>query len=234
MPTTTPVRSGLRPQQQDTAADAVVLEFRPNARAIARRFYRHGEPLDDLLQVALEGLLLAHARFDPERGVPFVAYANATMTGTVKRHIRDRGWAVRVPRRVHELAGPVAHATAILEQDLGRAPTEAEIADLLGSGSEAVEEVQTATRARATRSIDVEEEAGRQLSDPLDAVERSVDRDSLRQALRTMPSDHHYVLVRYFEHGATQRQIGAEIGRSQMHVSRVLHRSLADLRLVMA
>ena len=213
--------------------DALVLAHLPNAQAIARRFCRNGEAFDDLVQVAVEGLLLAAGRFDPEQGTPFGAYAHATMIGTVKRHFRDRGWAVRVPRRVHELAGPVTNAKAILEQDLGRVPTNDEVADLLGVAIDAVDEVLVATHARSVRSIDADEDLGRQLGDPVDAVERSTDRSVLRAAIEAMPADRRYVLVRYFEDGRTQSQIGEEIGRSQMYVSRVIKQSVAELRHAM-
>jgi RNA polymerase sigma-B factor len=223
-----------RPVDRRESRDALIEQYLPNARAVARRFHRHGEPLEDLVQVAIEGLLLAIDRFDASRGAPFVAYANATMVGTVKRHYRDRGWAVRVPRRVHDLAGPIKDGTSVLEQDLGREPTAAEVADLLGIRSHDVDEVLMATQARHTRSIDADNDLSRRLSDPVDAVESGMLRSALRAAILGLPDDARYVLVRYYEDGRTQTEIGAEIGRSQMHVSRTINRSIAALRAAIA
>lgn len=215
---------------RSTARDALVVEHLPSAGAIARRFYRRGESIDDLVQVAVEGLLLAAGRFDPEHGTPFGAYAHATMVGTVKRHYRDRGWAIRVPRRVHELAGPVANAFSLLEQDLGRTPTHDEVGDLLGIDGEAVDEVVAATQARSVHSIDAEDGIGRHLGDPVDAFERSAERQTLHEAIAAMPEARRYVLVRYFEDDRTQTQIADEIGRSQMYVSRLIKQSITELR----
>jgi RNA polymerase sigma-B factor len=121
----------------------------------------------------------------------------------------------------------------MLEQDLGRAPTNDEVADLLGLDSEAVHEVLVATHARTVHSIDAEDGVVRQLGDPVDAFERSTDRSVLHQAIQAMPADRRYVLVRYFEDGCTQTQIGDEIGRSQMYVSRLIKQSVKELRQVM-
>lgn len=222
-------------ERQDPAARATLLaEYEPNARAIARRFYRYGEPLEDLVQVALEATLLAIDRFDPSRGTPFVAYATPTVVGTLKRYFRDHGWAVRVPRRVHDLAGPIAHATAMLEQDLGGPPTNAEIADLLDIDVAVVDDVKLTTSCRATSSIDASEEVGNVLGRLDGSLEGLVDATTLRQAISALDDTDRYVVVRYFQDGRTQAEIGAELGRSQMHVCRMLKRIVEELRVAVA
>jgi RNA polymerase sigma-B factor len=183
----------------------------------------------------MEALVLSLRRFDPERGVPFLAFAKPTIVGTLRRHYRDTGWSVRVPRRVHELSGPLREATALLGQDLGRQPSAAEVADLLGVPAEDVAEVLAASRARSTRSLDDHDRAGGptvgQLVGRDDAGLRLVeDRTALRQTLATLPAGDRTLLGRYFFDELTQTQIAAELGCSQMQVSRLLARALRRLR----
>lgn len=213
---------------------ALLAEYEPNARALAHRFYRHGEPLEDLVQVALEALLVAIDRFDPSRGTPFLAFATPTIVGSLKRHYRDLGWSVRVPRRVHDLAGPIGHARAMLEQDLARTPTNAEIADLLDIDAAAVDDVERTVWSRATTSVDADEELGRSLGVADRSIEQLAEHQTLRDALRSLGPDEQYVIVRYFQDGHTQREIGSELGRSQMHVSRMLTRAVDRLRAEVA
>lgn len=240
-PTPTPhldLHVAVHERHDPAAREALLEEYRPNAIALATRLHRGREPLEDLIQVALEALLLAIDRFDPHRGLPFIAYATPTIVGTIKRHYRDQGWAMRVPRRVHELAGPIAHATALLEQDLGRTPTSDEVADLLGVPASQVEEVQVTTGARATRSLDL---GGRDDEDErpiepgaVDPAYRGVeDREALRRAVATLGDREREVVHLYFEAGLTQAAIGKRVGCSQMQVSRVLNRSLDRLRDVL-
>ncbi len=134
--------------------DTLVRRYSDFATATARSRYRHGEPVDDLVQVSHEALMLALRRFDPSRRTPFLAYAAPTIAGTLQRHFRDTGWALRVPRRVHELATPQRDAVDMLTQDLGRPPVLTEVADLLGVPIEQLLAADAARHARSTTSID--------------------------------------------------------------------------------
>lgn len=218
------------------ARDELVARYDAHARALARRFYRHREPLDDLVQVALEALLLALDRFDPFRRMPFLGFANPTIVGSLKRYYRDAGWAVRVPRRVHELTRPVREAADLLHQDLGRAPRPGEIAELLGVDEERVIEALDATSVRALASLDAPASAeassavqrGLASSDPM---LRSVEnRTALLQLVQLLEDDDRVLLDRYFGQGMSQQQIAELLGVSQMQVSRSLAKVLRRLR----
>jgi RNA polymerase sigma-B factor len=207
------------------------------ANATARRFYREREPFEDLLQVALEALLVAIDRFDPHRGVPFLGFARPTIAGSLKRHYRDTGWALRVPRRVHTLSGPVLEAQAILSQDLGRVPTVSEVADLLQITGAEVDEVLDAMTARSTRSIDRTTDDGLPLSvaavnDP--ELTRAEDRTALQASMSVLSSEDRELLGLYFDQGLRQSDIAEMLGCSQMHVSRALRRVLLRLREAMS
>jgi RNA polymerase sigma-B factor len=218
------------------ARDELVARYEGHARALARRFYRHREPLDDLVQVALEALLLALDRFDPDRRMPFLGFANPTIVGSLKRYYRDAGWAMRVPRRVHELTRPVREAAELLHQDLGRAPTPGEIADLLGIEEERVIEALDATSVRALASLDAPASAeassavqrGLASTDPM---LRSVEnRTALLQLVELLEEDDRVLLDRYFGRQMSQQQIAEVMGVSQMQVSRSLAKVLRRLR----
>ena len=227
----------LRLTSGDTAArDELVGRYENHARALARRFYRHREPLEDLVQVALEALLLALDRFEPERRMPFLGFANPTIVGSLKRYYRDAGWAMRVPRRVHELTRPVREAADLLHQDLGRAPTPLEIADLVGVSEERVIEALDATSVRALASLDAPASAeasssvqrGLASSDPM---LRSVEnRATLQQLAEMLDEDDRLLLDRYFGQSMSQQQIAELTGVSQMQVSRSLAKVLRRLR----
>src|SRR5437588_13106713 len=140
------------------------------AEYLARRFANRGEPLDDLIQVASVGLLKAVDRFDPDRGLEFSTYATPTIVGELKRHFRDKGWAVRVPRRVQELHLRLGKVVSSLSQDVGRAPTIAEIAERAGASEEEVLEAMEAGRAYRFASLDAPaagDEENQALSDQL-------------------------------------------------------------------
>jgi RNA polymerase sigma-B factor len=218
------------------ARDELVRRYEPHARVLARRFYRHREPLEDLVQVALEALLLALDRFEPERRMPFLGFANPTIVGSLKRYYRDAGWAMRVPRRVHELTRPVREAADVLHQDLGRAPTAEEIADLLGIDEERVIEALDATSVRAVASLDapVTAEASSAVQRGLassDPMLRSVEnRTALLQLVEILDEDDRVLLDRYFGQSLSQQQIAELMGVSQMQVSRSLAKVLRRLR----
>jgi RNA polymerase sigma-B factor len=217
--------------------DYLVRLHLPLVEHLARRFVNRGEPLDDLVQVGTIGLLKAIDRFVYERGVEFSTYATPTILGEIKRHFRDRGWSIRVPRRLQEMRLALAGTTAELTQELGRAPTMAEIADRLNIDEESVVEGLASANAYSTVSLDatdVREDAGSSMLDALgedDAELGNVEyRASLRPLLAALDQRDQRILVLRFFYGMTQSQIADEIGMSQMHVSRLLSRTLARLR----
>jgi RNA polymerase sigma-B factor len=209
----------------------------PLVEYLARRFRNRGEWLDDLTQVATIGLIKSIDRFDLARGVEFSTYATPTIVGEIKRHFRDKGWAVRVPRRLQELKLALTKAIGELAQKEGRAPTIAELAAHLQMTEEEVLEGLESANAYSTVSLDapdsgdedapaVAESLG-MLDDALEGVEY---RESLKPLLeRLQPREKRILLLRFFGN-MTQSQIATELGISQMHVSRLLARTLAQLR----
>ncbi len=223
-------------RDRDPAVLARLVEtYRPHAETQARRHYRRGEPVDDLTQVALEALLLALRRFDPDRRKPFLAFAKPTIVGSLRRHFRDVGWAIRVPRRVHELASPVRDATELLTHDLGRAPSPGEIADFIGVPVGEVLEAMTAEDARATSSLDAPDPAsGLQADQVIGRPDRGFvgieNRTALLQSLELLSDDDRSLLNMYFAEERTQSQIAEVLGCSQMQVSRLLRKAVRQLR----
>jgi RNA polymerase sigma-B factor len=216
--------------------NALVEEHMRLAEFLARRFAHRGEPLDDLRQVALVGLLKAVERFEPDRGLQFSSFATPTIVGELKRHFRDRGWAVRVPRRVQELHLELDRTIATLSQELGRPPTPREIAHRAGVQEEDVLESMEASSLYRLPSIDAarsDDPPGGSPSDrfgdfdpEMNAIE---DRIAVGELLSVLPErEQRIVYLRFFE-GLTQSEIAAEVGISQMHVSRLLVRSLETL-----
>jgi RNA polymerase sigma-B factor len=204
------------------------------AHQLARRFLHRGEPLDDLVQVASVALVKSVDRFDPDRGVDFAAFATRTIIGELKRHFRDKGWAVRASRRVQELYLELGHATNSLVQQLGRNPTVAELAEATGASEEAVIEAIEAGQGYRASSIDATESEDDPLSARLgehDGNYDSVDdRVVLGPALSTLPPREQSILRMRFVDGLTQSEIAVAVGVSQMHVSRLLSSSLEKLR----
>jgi RNA polymerase sigma-B factor len=221
--------------------DAVVERFMPLARQIAARYQRPEEPFDDIFQVACYGLVKAVDRFDVERGVAFSSYAVPTITGEIKRHFRDRAWAVRVPRDLQELALRVERVSAELTRDLGRAPSVDEVARALDVEAEDVlEAMQAATAYRAT-SLDTprasgDQEPGASLGDTVgrteDGYHRAEQRALLADLMRSLSDREREVIRLRFEADLTQAQIGEIVGVSQMQVSRVLRHAIAKLRVL--
>jgi RNA polymerase sigma-B factor len=207
------------------------------AEYLARRFANRGEPLDDLVQVASMGLVKAVDRFEPERGLEFSTYATHTIVGELKRHFRDKGWAVRVPRRMQELHLRLSSLVSTLNQDLGRAPTVAEIAQAAGVSEEEVLEAMEAGQAYRFASIDAPvpgEDGGTTMAATLGEEDPSMEdvehRVALSPLIAKLPERQQKILhLRFFE-GLTQSEIASRLGISQMHVSRLLARSLAQLR----
>ncbi|OBG56000.1 MULTISPECIES: RNA polymerase sigma factor SigF [unclassified Mycobacterium] len=218
--------------------DKIVERCLPLADHIARRFEGRGEPRDDLVQVARVGLVNAVVRFDVEAGSDFVSFAVPTIMGEVRRHFRDNSWSVKVPRRLKELHLRLGTATAELSQRLGRAPTATELAAELGMDREEVVEGLVAGSSYNTLSIDSgggsEEDEARAIADTLGDVDTGLDRiedqESLRPLLEALPERERTVLVLRFFESMTQTQIAERVGISQMHVSRLLAKSLTRLR----
>lgn len=209
----------------------------PLVEYLAKRFKDRGEPLDDLVQVGSVGLLKAIDRFDLERGVEFSTYATPTIVGELKRYFRDKGWAVRVPRRLQELSLRLNKVVAQLTQDLGRSPTIEEIAKLAGVTEEEVLEALESGQAYSTTSLDAP--SGEDADAPL-RVDRIGEDDfrlenleyfaSLAPLIEELPERERTILYLRFFKGMTQSKIAEHIGISQMHVSRLLTRILEFLR----
>ncbi|MFF6997235.1 SigB/SigF/SigG family RNA polymerase sigma factor [Streptomyces sp. NPDC008313] len=208
----------------------------PLVEHLARRFRNRGEPLDDLTQVATIGLIKSVDRFDPERGVEFSTYATPTVVGEIKRHFRDKGWAVRVPRRLQELRLALTTATAELSQQHGRSPTVHELAEKLAISEEEVLEGLESANAYSTLSLDVPDtdDESPAVADTLGAEDEALEgveyRESLKPLLEDLPPREKRILLLRFFGNMTQSQIAQEVGISQMHVSRLLARTLAQLR----
>jgi len=215
--------------------DQLVEMHLPLVEYLARRFAGRGEPLDDLVQVGTIGLIKAVDRFDTERGVEFSTYATPTVVGEIKRHFRDKGWTVRVPRRLQELRASLSSATSDLTQTLGRSPTVAELAQHLKIGEEEVLEGLESANAYTAVSIEASDgEGGLSVADTLGAEDMSLEgveyRESIKPLLDSLPARERRILMLRFFGNLTQSQIAAELGISQMHVSRLLARTLAQLR----
>ena len=229
LPADDPSRARLR--------DELVEQHLPLVEYLARRFRNRGEPLDDLVQVATIGLIKSVDRFDLERGVEFSTYATPTIVGEIKRHFRDKGWAIRVPRRLQELKLSLTKATSELSQRNGRSPTVAELAQHLGLTEEEILEGLESANAYSAVSLDAPDggdDDSPSVSDSLgitdDALEGVEYRESLKPLLEKLPAREKKILLLRFFGGMTQSQIAAELGISQMHVSRLLARTLAQLR----
>ena len=212
----------------------VIERFLPLAAHLARRFNGRGEPLADLTQVAVIGLIRAVDRFDPDRGVPFVCYATPTILGSIKRHFRDTTWNVRVPRRMQELLAQLGATTEELTQVLRRSPTTTELAAYLDVSVADVRAARLCANAYRPISFDrpirpdglsLIDSVG-DLDPRIDAVERYA---ALRIGLAKMPERDRQIIALRFYADMTQSEIGAELGMSQMHVSRLLTRALARL-----
>lgn len=224
-----PKRPALREQ--------LVRGFLPMAHAIARRFAHRGEPLDDLVQVATVGLINAIDRYRPERGADFFSFAIPTISGEVRRHFRDQGWSLRVPRRLKDLHVSINTAVSELSQRLGRAPRPSEIAEHLDVPVSEVLEGLEAAEVYRSSSLDEmlsSEQGSATLGDLVGAADAELDRvdyrEVLRSALAELPSRERTILLLRFFGNMTQTQIAEKIGISQMHVSRLLAQTLDRLR----
>lgn len=217
--------------------DRLVAEHLPLAHNIARRFSQRGEPQDDLEQVATVGLIHAVDRFEPERGSDFLSFAVPTITGEVRRHFRDHAWAVRVPRRLKDLHVAIGAAISVLSQQHGRAPTASELAEHLNLPREQILEGLEAAGAYRSSSLDSLLDAdspGAALEEIVGAADAELEqveyRTTLGPLLERLPERERTIIKLRFFAGLTQSQIANQVGLSQMHVSRLLSRTLARLR----
>ncbi|MFC4333293.1 SigB/SigF/SigG family RNA polymerase sigma factor [Streptomyces andamanensis] len=223
--------------ERDAVRDELATAWLPMAHRIAGRFRDRGESIEDLRQVAALGLVKAIDRFDPDRGA-FESYAVPTITGEVKRHFRDRMWALRVPRRVQELRNKVRVARRELTQHPGSPePTLAAVAAHTGLTEEEVSTGMEALESFSTLSLDAEMSSGADgysLADTLGAADSSydvvVDRESAKEGLRRLPERERAILYMRFFEDMTQSRIADRLGISQMHVSRLISRSCARVR----
>jgi len=216
--------------------EELVERYLPLARHLARRYKNGGAELDDLYQVAAFALVKAVDRFDPDRGIAFSSFAVPTIVGELKRHFRDHGWVVRVPRDVQELKLRLDRMVGALTGELGRAPTAGELADRTGASIEQVLEALGAASAHYPDSLDrpVNEDGDDGLGqlvggeDPgYEEVENTELVDGL---LATLPERERLILRLRFEEELTQAEIGRRLGGSQMHISRLIRRSIARLQ----
>jgi RNA polymerase sigma-B factor len=222
------------------AREALVQRFMPLARQLARRYQRADEPLEDLVQVAALGLIKAIDRFSPEREVAFSSYAVPTILGELKRHFRDRTWAVRVPRDLQELSLKVDRAVGDLSRESHKSPSVAQIAERVGATEELVLEALEASGAyRATsfdapRSGGVDEDSGDSLKDAVGHTDLGFglaeDRATLDRLMQSIGPREREVLRLRFVEDMTQAEIGERIGVSQMQISRLIRQSLSRLR----
>jgi RNA polymerase sigma-B factor len=224
-----PGRDGLR--------DRLVTGYLPVAQHIARRFANRGEPIDDLVQVATVGLINAIDRFTPDRGADFFSFAVPTISGEVRRHFRDLGWSMRVPRRLKDLHVSINGAVSQLSQDLGRAPKPSEIAQHLDVPVSDVLEGLEASEAYRSSSLDEmlsSEQGSATVGELVGEADAELNRVEFRQALRPVLAElaereRTIVMLRFFGN-LTQTQIADKVGISQMHVSRLLSQTLDRLR----
>lgn len=211
--------------------------YMPLAKSLARRYHRGEEPLEDLEQVAALGLLKAIKGYDPDRGSAFASFAVPTIVGELRRHFRDKGWTIRVPRDLQELALAVQRKADAMNTELGRPPTPEQLAEKLGRDVEEVLEAREALRAMRPASLDRPSQAGEDEDDtPLMRIggidpgyERTDEAVTIGRLVRDLPERERRILALRFSGDLTQSEIGEELGISQMHVSRLLRRTIEDL-----
>ena len=236
-----------RPERHDSdyehLRDELVVVHLNLVRFLAVRFSNRGEPLDDLVQVGTVGLLKAIDRFDLERGVEFTTYATPTIVGEIKRYFRDKGWAVKVPRRLQELNLAVNRASDKLAIELGRSPTVAELAEHLKAGEDEILEAQELGQAYNLLSLDSEvsgetDKKSQTLADTVGVSDAGLelleDRANLERAFRVLTGRERVIIYLRFYESVSQTEIAKRLNVSQMHVSRLQAKALEKLRAVLA
>ena len=219
----------------------IICRCAPAARREAMRYRHAGEPIDDVVQVAMLGLVLAVDRFDPCRGIPLRHFAVPTILGELRRHFRDKGWAVKVSRRMQELYQEVRSAEPGLAQLLQRSPSAADLAEHLHVSEAEIRQAREGEAVRSVRSFswpggsdDDLDELGEVIGSLDKDIEAIADRDALHRAWSALPQRLQTMLNLRFVEELSQSQIGDKLGISQMHVSRQLSRGLALLRGLMS
>jgi RNA polymerase sigma-B factor len=220
------------------AREEAIERYIPLARSLARRYVRRGEPIEDLEQVACLALVKAVDAFDPTKGAAFSSYAVPCLTGAIKRHFRDHGWAVRVPRALQELALRVNHVTEELTSETGRVPTPAQVAEQVGVDVEEVLSAREAFTALHAESIHqprrATDDGGLSLLETLPdgdrELPRAFDRVVLEELLEGLGERERTIIHLYYREELTQAEIGRRIGYSQMHISRMLRRAEEKLQ----
>lgn len=218
------------------AREQALVELMPLVRALAARYAGRGEPLEDLVQVGSVGLIKAVDRFDVDRGVDFASYAVPTIVGEIRRHFRDKSWAMHVPRRLKELSVRLSRLLDELTSELGRSPTVSELAEAAGVDEEDVVDALDSTNAYSTRSLHAPFEEGgddslaEKLGTDEAGYEEVEDGSFIAAGLDALEERERQIVELRFFREMTQSQIAAEVGISQMHVSRLLRRALAKMR----
>lgn len=220
------------------AREKLVMSHMNLVRFLANKFKNRGEPLDDLIQVGYLGLLKAIDRFDPSRGLEFTTYATPTIMGEIKRHFRDKGWSVRVPRRLQELSAKVNQATDVLTTELQRSPKIEEIAEYLDASVDEVLEAMESSSAYS--SVPLEGTGNNDNDDAPSVLDRYATEDSalnftddrliIEEALKGFfPREREVIDLRFLQ-GMTQIEIAEQLGISQVQVSRLLRRTLKKIQ----
>lgn len=220
------------------AREQLVMSHLNLVRFLANKFKNRGEPLDDLVQVGYLGLLKAIDRFDPDRGLEFTTYATPTILGEIKRHFRDKGWSVRIPRRLQELSAKVNQATDTLTTQFQRSPTIQEIADYLDASVDEVLEAMESSSAYS--SVPLEGTGSSENDDAPSVIDRygsednelafTDDRLVIEEALKGFSPREREVIELRFLKGMTQIEIAEQLGISQVQVSRLLRRTLKKIQ----
>jgi RNA polymerase sigma-B factor len=230
-------------EEGDVAArEQLIEQYMSLVRSLARRYSYRGEQLEDLVQIGAIGLIKAIDRFDLNRGVELTTYATPNIIGEIKRHFRDRGWSVRVPRGLQELNVQLSRLIEQLTVQLSRSPTIAELAVAAGVTEEDVLEALESGRAYSSLSLSGTGGGGDEDElDPLDSLgteehqyEVSEDRAVLAPGFRALDERERMILHLRFFKGLTQSQIAQQVGISQMHVSRLIRRALETIRAEIA
>ena len=227
------------PQERDRIREQLVKGYESLVHFLARRFQNRGEPLEDIVQVGFLGLIKAIDRFDPDLGNEFTTFATPTILGEIRRYFRDKGWAIRFPRRLQELYQQVVRTNEELKNELNRQPTVAEVAERLGVDQGDVLEAMEMSTALTPISIDAtiggsESEGGRQLGETVGTEDPNLDRVEMREVLeRAMQHlnerERRIMIMRFFEE-MSQSEVAERLGISQMHVSRLQRAALEQLR----
>ena len=211
------------------AREQLVMSHLNLVRFLANKFKNRGEPLDDLVQVGYLGLLKAIDRFDPDRGLEFTTYATPTILGEIKRHFRDKGWSVRIPRRLQELSAKVNQATDTLTTQFQRSPTIQEIADYLDASVDEVLEAMESSSAYSSENDDAPSVIDRYGSED-NELAFTDDRLVIEEALKGFSPREREVIELRFLKGMTQIEIAEQLGISQVQVSRLLRRTLKKIQ----